>query len=355
MNLDDIDTFRRLDRQRVIEQIDRLPESLREGWERGLSLPLPVFEGLQGIVLAGVGAEAVSADLFNVYASPYCAIPLLVHSDYDLPAWVRGPQVLVIAVSHLGDTEETLAAFEQAQSRGCRGLALTTGGKLASIAQAGAASLWLYELPGQPNQAVGYLFGLLLAAFYRAGLIPDPSTEIHETLRELESQRASLRSEIPVAHNPAKRMAGQMVGRIAVIYGADSMAPVARRWKSQINELSKAWGHFEVLPDADHSSPAGLNHPDAALSQVMVLFITARGNHPQNQVRLDFTRQIFMTQGINTDTLQVRGESRMAQIWTALQFGDYSAYYLAMACGEDPKPHEVLAMLEDAMSQTRPS
>jgi len=318
----------------------------------GLSLPLPEFKGLRGVIITGMGGSAIGADLLSAYTASSCSVPLVVHRDYDLPAWANGPQTLVIAASHSGETEETLAAFQLAQSRGCQCLIISTGGKLSSLGEAVGVPVWHFQYTGQPRSAVGFSFSLMMTALYRLGLIPDPTADLRETLHAMGNQQTNLLAEVPVAFNPAKRMAGQLVGRIAVIIGADYMAPVARRWKSQISEVAKAWGQFEFLPEADHNSLAGLNNPDAALSHIMALFITAPENHPRNQIRLDFTRQIFMTQGINTDTIQARGEGRMAHIWTALHFGDYTAYYLAMAYGEDPTPVDAITMLKAAMNNT---
>jgi glucose/mannose-6-phosphate isomerase len=135
-----------------------------------------------------------------------------------------------------------------------------------------------------------------------------------------------------------------------VVFGSDFLAPVARRWKGQINEIAKAWAQFEPLPEADHNTLAGLNHPDETLNHIIAIFLDAPENHPRSRLRTDFTRQIFMTQGINTDTIQAKGEGRMAQIWTALHFGDYTAYYLAMAYREDPGPVEALVVLKEALN-----
>ena len=46
----------------------------------------------------------------------------------------------------------------------------------------------------------------------------------------------------------------------------------------------------------------------------------------------------MMVAGFNTDEVVAAGEGRLAQQWTCLHFGDYTAYYLAMAYGVDPGP-----------------
>jgi glucose/mannose-6-phosphate isomerase len=58
----------------------------------------------------------------------------------------------------------------------------------------------------------------------------------------------------------------------------------------------------------------------------------------RNKLRTDVTREILMTEGFNTDIIQARGKSRLAQQWTTLHFGDYVSYYLAMSYGVDPTP-----------------
>lgn len=350
MNLDDLAAFRKVDSQNMIDEINSLPDQIWKAWEMGMANPLPEMPGLKGIVLTGMGGSAIGADLLAAYAAPHCPVPLVIHRDYDLPAWVQGPQVLVIACSHSGETEETLAACQQALTRGCRVLIITTGGRLARLGQDQNIPVWVFQHAGQPRAAAGYVFGLLLAALHRLGFLSDPAAGLQKAVEAMRSQQAQLLPEVPAARNPAKRYAGQFVGRPAVIFGADFLAPVARRWKGQINELAKAWGQFEILPEADHNTLAALNYPESALSGMIALFLLSSENHPRNQLRLDFTRQIFMTQGINTDSIQASGDGVLAHIWTALHFGDYMSYYLAMAYAEDPTPVDVLVMLKQALS-----
>ncbi len=351
MNLDDRAAFAELDSQNMLEQINHLPDQLTSGWDEGWKKPLLEGEGIHHVLIAGMGGSAIGADLLAAYGQPSCRVPVTVLRDYRLPGWASGPETLVIACSHSGDTEETLTAFEEASKRGCRGMALTRGGKLAAAAQASGTLLWRFEHDGQPRAAVGLTFGMLLAAFTRLELLPDPREELTEAVRVMREQQQSFLPDVPVVRNPAKRMAGQMMGRIVIVMGAEELAPVARRWKSQINELAKAVSQFETLPEADHNSLAGLNHPESALSQMMVLFLQAPTNHPRNRLRLDFSRQMVMTYGINTDLIEARGEGRLAQQWTCLHYGDYASYYLAMAYREDPTPVDNLVMFKDALDQ----
>lgn len=352
MNLEDLTAFRKLDTQNMIADINQLPEQLGNAWELGQSLPLPEIMDLNHLVIAGMGGSAAGGDLAAAYAASRCPVPVIVHRDYDLPVWAAGPRTLVVVCSYSGNTEETLSAFAQAQARGCRILAITTGGAVAERAESSGAVLWRFKPVSMPRSAIGSSFGLLLSLLARLNLISDPAKELHETLHAMRNQQTNLLPEVPVAFNAAKRMAGQLMGRSVIVFAADWLAPVARRWKSQLNETSKSLAQFEFLPEADHNMLAGLNSPESVLMNTMALFLVAPSNHPRNQLRLDYTRQILMTQGMNTDVIKARGESDLAHLWTLLHFGDYTSYYLAMAYGVDPTPVDFLTSLKEEMSKT---
>ncbi len=352
MNLDDFQSFPTIDARNILAEIDGLPDQLQLAWNLGQTLPLPGWRGIQRVVIAGMGGSAIGADLLNAYLAPICPTPLTIVRNYTLPAWARGKETLMIAASHSGNTEETLSAFDQALRNGCRVLAVCTGGKLAELAGAAGVPLWQFEHRGQPRAAVGYSFGLLLALFARLELIPNPAEDLAAAIAAMRAQQAWLRADVPIARNPAKRLAGQCVGRWVAVLAADHLVPVARRWKGQVSELAKAWGQFEELPEADHNTQAGVVNPAAALGQTMVLFLRSAGYHPRNLLRANLTKEIFMLEGLGTDFVDASGDSPLAQIWTALHFGDYTAYYLAMAYEVDPTPVDAIESLKMRLKQT---
>jgi glucose/mannose-6-phosphate isomerase len=60
-----------------------------------------------------------------------------------------------------------------------------------------------------------------------------------------------------------------------------------------------------------------------------------------------------MVEGINTDFILAQGGGRLADMWTALHYGDYTAYYLAMAYGLDPTPVPMLEELKAKMADAK--
>jgi len=349
MKLDDYSDFSKIDKQGMLGQIDELPDQLQSAWDLGQRQPLPDWSDIQQVVIAGMGGSAIGADLLASYAEANCRVPVIVHRDYDLPAWARGPKTLVIASSHSGNTEETLSGFEAAGEQGCRKLVIATGGKLAQAARDSGTPVWTFEHNGQPRSAVGFSFGLLLAVFWRLKLLPDPAAELKGAIKAMREQQKSLFANIPPVNNPAKRIAGQMVGRWVTMIGSGVLAPVARRWKGQCSEVAKAWAQFEYLPEADHNTLAGVNNPESLLSQTMVIFLRSGSDHPRNYLRAELTRKSLMLEGFGTDFVEARGDTPLAHLWTALHFGDYTTYYLAMAYEVDPTPIPSIENFKDEM------
>lgn len=350
MDLDDFSSFNKFDPQNMLGEIDNLPRQLQSAWELGQQPPLPDAHGVNRIVISGMGGSAIGADLLSAYIAPTCRLPLLVQRDYTLPAWAYGPETLVIASSHSGNTEETLAAFEAALQAGCRLLAVCTGGELERRARAHNVPVWKFDHAGQPRAAVGFSFGLLLALFTRMRMVPNSEQDLLEAVADMRSQQETLRADIPLAENPAKLLAGQLVGRWVNVYASGMLSPVARRWKGQMNEIAKAGAGFELLPEADHNALAGLENPQL-LMQTMTIFLHAPSDHPRNILRTELTRQGFMVQGLNTEMFAANGETPLSHIWTALHFGDYLAYYLAMLYGMDPTPVDALQNLKAALAK----
>jgi len=342
MNLDDYAAFNALDPEDMLGHIKGLPDQLQEAWDLGNALDLPNLDGIKQVLISGMGGSAIGADLLAAYAAKLSPVPVVVHRDYDLPAWAKGSETLVITSSHSGNTEETLSAFQAAQKQRCRIMALTTGGKLAQDASNLGIPVWKFVHTGQPRAAVGYSFGLLLACFARLGLLPDPTNDLSATISAMKDQQKSLKADVPITKNPAKRLAGQLIGRWVVVIGSGILSPVARRWKGQISEIAKAWAQFEFLPEANHNTLAGILNPEGLLPQTQVLFLRAPGDHPRNQLRSLLTRQTFMLEGLGTDIINTSGKNSMAQIWNCLHLGDYVSYYLAMAYGVDPTPVEAI-------------
>ncbi len=351
MNLDDLHRFKQLDPDNMLAHIDGLPDQIEAAWALGQTLPLPDLSAVTQIVLCGMGGSAIGGSLVQALVAPECRVPITINRDYDLPAWAVGPHTLVIGASYSGGTEETLSAFKQAIERKTKLLAITTGRPIADMCRSAGGTVWTFEYNSQPRAVVGYSLALPLALLSRAGLIADQDANIAGALAAMREQQKNIRAESPVVRNAAKRMAGQIMDRYPLIFGSGIMAPVARRWKGQISENAKAWAQFEDLPEMNHNSVVGTANPESLISKYMVLFLESDFDHPRNKIRSEATRTLFMTAGFNTDVIKGIGVTPLAQMLTALHYGDYVSYFLAMAYGVDPTPIGPIEALKKRLAE----
>ncbi len=353
IDLNDQAAIAQLDKENMLVEINSLPDQLKQAWDLGKLLELPGYYDHNAIILAGMGGSAIGADLVVSLVRNKCRIPLIVQREYDLPAWAMGKKVLAVVSSHSGNTEESLAIFESAKKQNCQIIAICTGGKLEQLAVQSGILTWKFSHSKQPRAAVGFSFGLQLALLYKLGLIADQTNEIASAVKGMKDQQSHLTADILVHKNPAKRLAGQMLGRLVTIVGAEILAPVARRWSTQINELAKSWSQFEFIPELNHNSIAGTSLPVGLSLNRMVMFLKSSIQFERNQNRISFTMQRFLMDGVVVDSYEAKGNSAIEQLWTALHFGDYVAYYLAMLNGIDPTSIEAIAWLKQKMQNEK--
>jgi glucose/mannose-6-phosphate isomerase len=297
-----------------------------------------------GVVVLGMGGSAIGADLV-LAAAPHLAVPSAVIRGYGLPAWV-GPQTLVVAVSYSGDTEETLAAAGAAVSRGCTPLCVTSGGKLAALA--GGRGLPVLTVPPgmQPRAALGHLAMPLLAALEDAGLVPPADDDVAEAAAVLADAAGDYAPGVSDESNLAKAVARRLAGRVAVVYGVGATAPVARRWKTQLNENAKAAAFFAELPELDHNEIEGWGGHGAlnGISHVLMLEDVQAGERLRRRMAL--TGEEIAASGVSVERLESRGASPLARVFSLVTLGDHVSFYVSLLRGVDPSPVDAIQRLK---------
>jgi glucose/mannose-6-phosphate isomerase len=133
-NLDDPQALQQSDPEGMLNYLHEMPRLCQQAWQMAMEFNLPPdYRQVDSVVILGMGGSAIGGDLLNSIAIGEAGLPILVHRDYDLPAFVDD-KTLVIASSYSGNTEETLSSFEKALKTGAKKLAITTGGELKAIA-----------------------------------------------------------------------------------------------------------------------------------------------------------------------------------------------------------------------------
>src|SRR5690606_30339695 len=97
----------------TLKHIDGFTRQLADALKMGLTMDLHrPGSDTRNIVISGMGASGVAANLVESLTFGRVPIPITVCKSYSLPQFVS-PHTLLIACSYTGDTEETVAALHK--------------------------------------------------------------------------------------------------------------------------------------------------------------------------------------------------------------------------------------------------
>jgi len=353
INILDLDRdFSELDKANMIELLEKFPQKMRDALRLGEEfsiptnfLPAPIStRSLKNIVVLGMGGSAIGGDLLSDYLADELAIPIVVIRGYDIPKFVDEDS-LVFAVSYSGNTEETLSALKRCLEAKARIIALTSGGKLATLAQENNFPVIKVPAGIQPRAAISYLFFPILKATERLGLIKERSDEIEEThniLREL-SREYGVKS--PIKNNFAKKVALSLYRHLPLVYGSEGLLKaVAMRWKTQINENSKWPCFWNIFPELDHNEIVGYEIENKINRQVKIIYLQDKEGLSRVEQRREITRKIIEDKVAEFIVCPTKGKGKMGRMFSLIFLGDVASYYLAILNQVDPSP---VACIED--------
>lgn len=321
----------------MLERILKFPDQLRHAQEiaRETRLNLDVRQ-ISNVCISGMGGSAISGDIVRSYTTESSKIPIFVNRYYTLPGFVDDNS-LVIASSYSGNTEETLAAYEDALQRKARMACITSGGVLADKAKANGHPVFSIPTGYQPRAALGYMTVPLLYCLHKTGLMANPDAEILETIDRLGKLREEYHPDN--GNNLAKEISRQLVGKIPVIYAAYSgFEAVAWRWKGQLSENGKVLAFANVFPELNHNEIMGWGPLSEVNRKVQVIFLTDREDHPQVQKRMAITKAIVEEHTTPVIEVESSGDSLLTRIFSLIFLGDMLSLYLAILNKADPSP-----------------
>jgi glucose/mannose-6-phosphate isomerase len=351
INLDDTGIYQQNDPDNMLSRIKELPMQCRQAWQTVMDFTLPSdYSDIDKVIILGMGGSAIGGDLVRSLALAEAKIPVLVHRDYGLPAFVN-ERTLVIASSYSGNTEEILSGFEPSLKTGAKKLVMTTGGKLGELAGANHLPVYKIEYKAQPRAALGFSFLPTLGVLQKLGFIGDKSAHVDETVSVLNKLSSELDEKSPLASNPAKQLAQRLYGKLSVIYGAGILAEVAHRWKTQINENGKSWAFYEIFPELNHNATVGFPFPPEVVERLHLVLLRSPLFNERVKLRYEVTCELLKRAGVAYEYVDSLGESPLSQMMSTVMMGDFASYYLAILNKVDPSPVDVISYLKDQLAK----
>ena len=341
-NLDDPTLYTALDPSGLRQRIRALPEHCIAAWNQSRVHQLPPeWATADKVVIGGMGGSAIAGDLVSDLLAGPDSVPVLVVRDLRIP-FALDEDALFIACSYSGNTEETLALFDQAVKAGAKILAIGSGGILAQRAKEIGIPFLTVGIATEPRTALGYNLMLLLGALKQAGLATIVDDDVTAAIDALERRAPRLHEDSPLANNPAKKLAVELVNKVIVVYGSGLFSGVARRWKSQFNENAKTWAFSEVVPEVLHNSAEAYASASPVADRITGLVLEPAAGEGCHARHNNVVSQLLIKNHVAHQVVTGETGSPLQQLLEMLLLGDYVSYYLALLQGVDPAPNPTI-------------
>ena len=340
--LDSLEQIKKLDKSDIYGSVIKLPQQCLHAWEDTQSFQVPdSYKKINKIVTTGMGGSGLGARIIESVYGPSLKYPLTRINDYDLPAWAD-KNTLVICSSFSGTTEEAVSTVRQAQKKGCRWMAIGTGGDLIKLAQKHQVPFYqinpTYNPSKQPRMAIGYsVIGQLVMAS-RAGLIPLTEADINQLVSVMNKVIDKNKQSVPTATNPAKKLAKKLVQKEVIFAAARHLTGAGHTAKNQMNENSKNLSHRHDIPELNHHLMEGLKFPDVNKKDLVFLFLNSKLYPKRIQQRLTITQAVVKKNQVKTVSWNATANSKLGQTFEFIQFCAFVNHYLAMLYHLNPAP-----------------
>lgn len=339
--LDDINVIKQRDPQDALGFINQQPEQL--AYDFGNTQATFGDTPIHNVVFAGMGGSSLVAEMARTW--PVLDIPYVIWKDYGLPKFVN-ENTLVICSSYSGNTEEALSSLEAAQQKNAQIAVISGGGKLLDIAtQQGYLLAKIPHCP-QPRTAIFYMYRALVGIFVVAKLVPEEFLdELSLLVEPLKKATQAWAPNVPQENNPAKRMAGDIVGKTPIIYAGPLMYPVAYKWKINTNENAKNTAWCNVLPEFNHNEFMGwTSHPIE--KPFAVIDLISSFENPRILKRFEVSDRLLSGVRPKAIRVEAQGASLLEHMLFLTLFGDFVTTYMAILNGVNPTPVELVEKLK---------
>lgn len=289
------------------------------------------------VVVSGMGGSAMAAELYRDAAGDNSEFEIYLNRRYSLPGWLPEGTPVILS-SYTGETEETLAAYEEAKRRGFPIGVVASGGRLAELAKADGVAM--VTVPGglHPRYSIPYMFGALEALF------PQSKFELAQVSQFLLKLQRDASGE-----NPAVEIAEAAKGKLLSLYTDQAWAGVARVWQAQFYENAKCLLEVGLFSEANHNEI--LTWSNGEIPRAGLILETTLDPERIHK-RFELVKPIWREQtGTELVHQTVQGDDRLLVVWDAVYRGLWASYYLGLLRGINPAEDALLGQFKGQLKQ----
>jgi glucose/mannose-6-phosphate isomerase len=270
------------------------------------------------LVIGGMGGSALAGDLF-AYLVP--DRPIQVHRGYGLPRFTPD-DALYIAISHSGNTEETVNFVNEAMKAGKPVAVVTSGGTLASFAEREHLPLALVPSTGAPRESLLYMVQGLLA------LVGE---------EDVRSELAGVSVDEEALERLAEEDAHFILPSVPLFYASSKNACLTLLAKVMMNETARMPAFANTFPELNHNEMQAFDRDMPEGIEHLFRFVVLRDESDDSRIerRIDVFTSLMEERGKTVHTIELPATRAEALITTWIRF-ILAARFLAQTRAVEP-------------------
>lgn len=339
--LDSREKMAKIDKSNALGSVEALADQIRQSWQETQKLEIKGIGNFTNIVVAGMGGSALGPDVIKHLFKNKLTVPFEVVNAYTLPAYVN-KQTLVVLSSYSGTTEEVLAMTKEAQNKNAQIIVITAGGKLAELAEKNNWPSYIinpiHNPSNQPRMAIGNSIIGIIGLLNKLKILKIDNNEIDDAIHAVIAVGEHCTVKINAAQNPAKTLAFKLFDKKPILTAGEFLTGAVHVATNQFNENSKAYADYKIIPEINHHLMEGLKYPQSNSYTTIFVFFQSNLYCKRNQKRMILTAQVVEQNDIETITIDLKSETKLAQVFELISLMAYTNFYLSMLYQIDPSP-----------------
>lgn len=305
-----------------------------------LAKDIKVDGEFKSITISGMGGSALPGNVLRIFVNNTYQnnqekrLQIFQNRFYRLQPEAYDKSLNIIC-SYSGNTEETIASFEECLENKLPCVGISNGGKIKEMCLEN--NIPHIEIPYpfenfQPRMATGYFVFAIFQLLINMNLIKfdtDSLESISENIKVLNEKM----------EDKGKELAKKIKGKTPVIYANTYFKAIANIWKIKINENAKTPAFWNYFPELNHNEMVGFTNPQAEFFFVMLM---DSNDHPQNIKRFKVMKELMEKRGMGVEIVEMEGENVFEKVFVSLCLGDWTSYYMALEYGIDPTPVDMV-------------
>lgn len=293
----------------------------------------------ESLTVSGMGGSALPVNLLQAFINTPDAKPfdIYINRYYSLPNYAKEKSSLNFISSYSGTTEEVISSLEEVHGLGMPFIGFSSGGIIEELSKKYGMPHVKLPIPYpnyQPRMGTGYFFGAMYQTLVNHGLVEDKSEEI-----KAEAQKFN--DLMSVYEQKGKELAQKLKGKTPVVYASSAFDSTAMVWKIKLNENAKTPAFYNFFPELNHNEMVGFTNPQ---SDFFIIMLKDTQDNPRNLKRYEVTAKLLKDKGIESEIINMDGESVFSKMFLSITLADWASYYLALEYNQDPTP---VAMVEE--------